>query len=858
MLASPGTSVDISNGAEDAVSLQAEAQPQGTATASSSLCHDSSSSSSSSSSFQMQLLPGGRVVEAVERAPSSSSSRLTAAMPSRFCGVHVSTAGGSVAVGAVQEADLQLLTRGGAVAVRRCKANHAAINTAREPQQAGRGGSMQVGELSASVLRLSSGGGAISVQRLFALDAQLVSQGGAVGVGALYGVKVALDSCAGPLAVGHMSCSGLAMLQSGGAALAVEGLEGNASLISAGGDVKAWLNPAAPVSLQVAAGGGVCLDPALRVSRPPAEPAALQDAGAADQQRACSLVTGELGPASLVGVTGGGSSSSSSSRAAAAAEAAVRLQQAGDASPSALAQPAGSSFNASRLHRSRSEVAQFGAEGQPTSPNISQAWYPVAAVENLDADKPNKCTLLGKDYVLWADAAGQWHCFEDRCPHRLATLSDGLLDKQAARLCGDGKCTAIPQALDASSAATACASKRSCATALPAAVGGGLLWVWPDVAPTAAQDAAATEVPVLPQLQDGKLVPLSGRWMTRDLPYSWDFFIENVLDPTHVDFVSTPRSAGFDATKFVTQDLRLHEDRGPAGFVYQVVPSDPHKRGSYIHFRPPALVTLQPGPDPEPRPVQHKSRGAADARPGSEDPNILSGLIFYVAPTKPGWCRLHGTSWIADRDMQPLKTASLFTNAMPTWLKHILGFEFFAGDDVFLGAAAKKYAAEGGDWRKSYYLPTRADAAIMAMRKWMDKHAGGGIPFPEHLQGASAVLTNLNITPRQAMDRYSQHVQHCSHCRKALGRTQSVAAAALVTALAALAGACLAASVRAAAATSPAAVPGWLLGLVSAGGQAVGLAGPLLLLGLVAVGVHVAAKKVEQLFHYREFTRPAF
>lgn len=57
---------------------------------------------------------------------------------------------------------------------------------------------------------------------------------------------------------------------------------------------------------------------------------------------------------------------------------------------------------------------------------------------------------------------------------------------------GDGKCTAIPQALDASSAATACASKRSCATALPAAVGGGLLWVWPDVAPTAAQDAAAT------------------------------------------------------------------------------------------------------------------------------------------------------------------------------------------------------------------------------------------------------------------------------------------------------------------------------------------------------------------------------
>jgi hypothetical protein len=96
----------------------------------------------------------------------------------------------------------------------------------------------QVGELSASNLRLSSGGGAISVQRLFALDAQLVSQGGPVQLGALYGVKVQLDSGKGPLAVGHMSCSGLAMLQSGGASLTVDGLEGNASLISGGGDVK--------------------------------------------------------------------------------------------------------------------------------------------------------------------------------------------------------------------------------------------------------------------------------------------------------------------------------------------------------------------------------------------------------------------------------------------------------------------------------------------------------------------------------------------------------------------------------------------------------------------------------------------
>jgi hypothetical protein len=61
-------------------------------------------------------------------------------------------------------------------------------------------------------------------------------------------------------------------------------------------------------------------------------------------------------------------------------------------------------------------------------------------------------------------------------------------------------------------------------------------------------------------------------------------------------------------------------------------------------------------------------------------------------------------------------------------------FEFFAGDDVFLGAAAKAYASEGQDWRRSYYLPTSADLAITKLRQWLDKYSGGRLPFPQHMQ----------------------------------------------------------------------------------------------------------------------------
>lgn len=121
------------------------------------------------------------------------------------------------------------------------------------------------------------------------------------------------------------------------------------------------------------------------------------------------------------------------------------------------------------------------------------------------------------------------------------------------------------------------------------------------------------------------------------------------------------------------------------------------------------------------------------------------------------------------------------------------------------------------------------------------------------------ILDNLDITRRQAMDRYTQHVQHCSECKAALSNTQSTASAAAVAAVASVVGACLVASVRATAAMQPDVVPGWLAGLVAWGSPGLlGLAGPLLLFGLVAAGVHFVAKKLEGLFYFREFVRPVF
>lgn len=57
----------------------------------------------------------------------------------------------------------------------------------------------------------------------------------------------------------------------------------------------------------------------------------------------------------------------------------------------------------------------------------------------------------------------------------------------------------------------------------------------------------------------------------------------------------------------------------------------------------------------------------------SDNPDICTTLVFYAYPSKPGWTRFYGTSWVTDSKDEPIKSFSLFANAMPPWIKHVLG-----------------------------------------------------------------------------------------------------------------------------------------------------------------------------------------
>uniref|UniRef100_A0A7N2KLE1 Rieske domain-containing protein n=1 Tax=Quercus lobata TaxID=97700 RepID=A0A7N2KLE1_QUELO len=82
-------------------------------------------------------------------------------------------------------------------------------------------------------------------------------------------------------------------------------------------------------------------------------------------------------------------------------------------------------------------------------------WYPVMPIWDLDKRRPHAKKVIGLDVVVWWDRNEEtWKVFDDRCPHRLAPLSEGRIDQWGRLQCvyhgwcfnGSGNCKFIPQA----------------------------------------------------------------------------------------------------------------------------------------------------------------------------------------------------------------------------------------------------------------------------------------------------------------------------------------------------------------------------------------------------------------------------
>ena len=104
------------------------------------------------------------------------------------------------------------------------------------------------------------------------------------------------------------------------------------------------------------------------------------------------------------------------------------------------------------------------------APRFPRTWVPLASTYELDPDRPTPVSFLGQRYVVYRNNGGEWVVMDDACPHRLAPLSEGRIDRETDRIeCAyhgwsfesSGRCARIPQATDAAAAASL-RSPRSC------------------------------------------------------------------------------------------------------------------------------------------------------------------------------------------------------------------------------------------------------------------------------------------------------------------------------------------------------------------------------------------------------------
>eukprot|EP01018_Ginkgo_biloba_P018176 Gb_36694 [translate_table: standard] len=423
---------------------------------------------------------------------------------------------------------------------------------------------------------------------------------------------------------------------------------------------------------------------------------------------------------------------------------------------SAIIQPLTSSSESSHI---ADKITNGVTEGDENKFNWLSQWYPIAPEYDLDKRVPHAFTVVGFDIVVWWDKNGQnWLVFDDRCPHRLAPLSEGRIDEDGDLQCSyhgwcfgaSGECKYIPQApFDGPPVHT---SKRACARVYPSIQQQGIIWFWPNTDPQF-RDIVLKEKPsFIPVLSDPSFpCTLS----MRDVPYGYEILTENLLDPSHVPYAHHGLQGQTDMT---SRSGSLKNDRRggrPLDLCLQKMEKSGFEgkgeKGS-INFIAPTVITMEYTFTPLKKEKTWTLRAHAE-----QEKKRTVFLVFFCIPVSPGRSRL---IWAFPRNFA-LWADLLF----PRWLVHIQQ-NLFIDSDLYILHLEEHRLQENDQiiWEKACYVPTTSDVFVVAFRKWLKQYAGGAPSWGKKFSGS------LPPSPpkEQLMDRYWSHVVKCHSCKGAL------------------------------------------------------------------------------------------
>ncbi|XP_008812326.2 pheophorbide a oxygenase, chloroplastic [Phoenix dactylifera] len=405
------------------------------------------------------------------------------------------------------------------------------------------------------------------------------------------------------------------------------------------------------------------------------------------------------------------------------------------------------------------EAEETSSSSSSSSPEDSFSWrdhwYPVSLVEDLDPRLPTPFQLLNRDLVLWKDPrSGDWLAFDDSCPHRLAPLSEGRIDEDGCLQCSyhgwsfdrTGSCVRIPQATAEGPEARAVRSSRACVAKLPTLVSEGLLFVWPDE--NGWEKAAATKPPMLPE--DFNDPSFSTVTIQRDLFYGYDTLMENVSDPSHIDFAHHKVTGRRDRAKPLPFKL---ESSGVWGFAGSDS-GNPRISAKFV------------------APCYYINKIEIDTKlPLFGDQKWVIWICSFNIPMAPGKTRSIVCS--ARNFFQLTMPGPAWWQLVPRWYEHWTSNKVYDGDmivlqgqeKIFLSKSKEASADVNQQYTKITFTPTQADRLVLAFRNWLRRYGNSQPDWFGYADQQS--LPSTFLSKQQMLDRYEQHTLKCSSCKGA-------------------------------------------------------------------------------------------
>ncbi|KAM3234510.1 protochlorophyllide-dependent translocon component 52, chloroplastic isoform X2 [Capsicum annuum] len=384
-------------------------------------------------------------------------------------------------------------------------------------------------------------------------------------------------------------------------------------------------------------------------------------------------------------------------------------------------------------------------------------WYPIMLLSELNKRRPQGIKVMGIDLVVWWDRnLEEWKVMDDACPHRLAPLSQGRIDQWGRLQCvyhgwcfnGSGDCKFIPQApRDGPPVHT---SKRACVAVYPSFVQNDILWFWPNNDPSYKDIHLSKMPPYIPLLDLNNANSSYGKTtLVREIPYGYELLIENLMDPSHVNY------AHHGIMKIPPSPKRVKADREGGkpldisvakvdlnGFIANQGPDGEHKFiAPCVYYGPFGVGSY----------LDNESKEQSSS---GEINKVF--LVFICVPVSPGKSRLLMTSL--------RNFAAWEYKVFPPWKFHLDNNLIIDSDLYLLHLQEYKLKEKHPyNWQKICYVPTKADALVIGFRRWLNKYGGGQVDWATKFTG------DLPPTParEQLLDRYWTHTVQCSSCSKA-------------------------------------------------------------------------------------------